>query len=106
MAGTDFFRTHRAYLVHFKYVEKYDATCEMCIRDRLKAALKHQEKRYAELDILLKKVYEDNALGRLPVKRYEMLLAKSEKEQAELEQSMKACREDVYKRQALCSPCF
>ena len=22
-----FFRTHRAYLVHFKYVEKYDATC-------------------------------------------------------------------------------
>ena len=27
MAGTDFFRTHRAYLIHFKYVEKYDATC-------------------------------------------------------------------------------
>ena len=26
MAGTDFFRTHRAYIVHFKYVEKYDAT--------------------------------------------------------------------------------
>ena len=25
---------------------------------KLKAALKHQEKRYAELDILLKKVYE------------------------------------------------
>ena len=24
MAGTDFFRTHRAYLVHFKYVEKYE----------------------------------------------------------------------------------
>lgn len=40
---------------------------------KLKAALKHQEKRYAELDILLKKVYEDNALGRLPDKRYEML---------------------------------
>lgn len=27
MAGTDFFRTHRAYLVHFKYVERYDAGC-------------------------------------------------------------------------------
>lgn len=26
-AGADFFRTHRAYLVHFKYVEKYDANC-------------------------------------------------------------------------------
>lgn len=27
IAGTDFFRTHRAYLVHFKYVVKYDANC-------------------------------------------------------------------------------
>ena len=27
MAGADFFRTHRAYLVHFKYVVKYDANC-------------------------------------------------------------------------------
>lgn len=62
---------------------------------KLKAALKHQEKRYAELDILLKKVYEDNALGRLPDKRYEMLWAGYEKEQAELEQSIKACREQL-----------
>ena len=63
--------------------------------NKLKAALKHQEKRYAELDILLKKVYEDNALGRLPDKRYEMLSAGYEKEQAELEQSIKACREQL-----------
>lgn len=62
---------------------------------KLRAALKHQEKRYAELDILLKKVYEDNALGRLPDKRYEMLSAGYEKEQAELEQSIKACREQL-----------
>lgn len=62
---------------------------------KLKAALKHQEKRYAELDILLKKVYEDNALGRLPDKRYEMLSAGYEKEQAELEQSIKVCREQL-----------
>ena len=27
IAGADFFRTHRAYLVHFKYVKKYDANC-------------------------------------------------------------------------------
>ena len=62
---------------------------------KLKAALKHQEKRYAELDIFLKKVYEDNALGRLPDKRYEMLSAGYEKEQAELEQSIKTCREQL-----------
>ena len=29
IAGADFFRTHRAYLVHFKYVQKYDANCVM-----------------------------------------------------------------------------
>ena len=62
---------------------------------KLKAALKHQEKRYAELDILLKKAYEDNALGRLPDKRYEMLSAGYEKELAELEQFIKACREQL-----------
>ena len=62
---------------------------------KLKAALKHQEKRYAELDILLKKAYEDNAIGRLPDKRYEMLSAGYEKEQAELEQFIKACREQL-----------
>ena len=27
IVGADFFRTHRAYLVHFKYVQKYDANC-------------------------------------------------------------------------------
>lgn len=27
IAGADFFRTHRAYLVHFKYVVKYDVNC-------------------------------------------------------------------------------
>ena len=27
LAGSDFFRTHRAYLVHFKYVVQYDANC-------------------------------------------------------------------------------
>jgi DNA-binding LytR/AlgR family response regulator len=26
LAGEDFFRTHRAYLVHLKFVKKYDAT--------------------------------------------------------------------------------
>lgn len=26
LVGTDFFRTHRAYLIHLKYVLQYDAT--------------------------------------------------------------------------------
>ena len=68
---------------------------DQLVIETIQYALKHQEKRYAELDILLKKVYEDNALGRLPDKRYEMLSAGYEKEQAELEQSIKACREQL-----------
>lgn len=43
--------------------------------------LKKHEKRYAELDTLIKKVYEDNASGRLSDKRYEILSSDYEKEQ-------------------------
>jgi hypothetical protein len=41
--------------------------------------------RYAELERLLNKIYEDNALGRLPEKRYESLLETYGKEQETLE---------------------
>lgn len=48
---------------------------------KLKAGLRKQKKRFSELDMLLKKVYEDNAMGRLPDRRYEMLSSDYEKEQ-------------------------
>ena len=60
---------------------------------KLKTRLKKQEKRFSELDMLLKKVYEDNAMGKLPDRRYEMLSSSYEKEQGELEISMKEMQE-------------
>ena len=62
---------------------------------KLKAGLKKQEKRFSELDMLLKKVYEDNAMGRLPDRRYEMLSSDYEKEQEQLEISMKKMQEQL-----------
>jgi DNA invertase Pin-like site-specific DNA recombinase/ssDNA-binding Zn-finger/Zn-ribbon topoisomerase 1 len=41
-------------------------------------------KRYGELETLMNKIYEDNALGRLPQNRYESLLATYGQEQDEL----------------------
>ena len=48
------------------------------------------KKRIAELDILIKKLYETYALGHLEEKRFELLSAGYEKEQDELEQALAA----------------
>lgn len=48
------------------------------------------KKRIAELDILMKKLYETYALGRMDEKRFELLSAGYEKEQNELEQALAA----------------
>lgn len=62
---------------------------------RLKSDLAKKEKRFADLDLLIKKVYEDNAMGKLPDRRYEMLSSDYEKEQQELEVSIKEVREKL-----------
>ena len=62
---------------------------------KLKSDLAKKEKRSADLDLLIKKVYEDNAMGKLPDRRYEMLSSDYEKEQQELEISMKEIREKL-----------
>lgn len=46
------------------------------------------EKRIGELEILIAKIYEDNTLGKLPDKRYEMLSCQYEKEQEQFSQEM------------------
>ena len=42
---------------------------------KLKADLSKKEKRFADLDLLIKKVYEDNAMGKLPDRRYEIFFS-------------------------------
>ena len=61
----------------------------------MKADFSKKEKRFADLDLLIKKVYEDNAMGKLPDRRYEMLSSDYEKEQQELEISMQEIREKL-----------
>ena len=53
------------------------------------------EKRIAELDHLIKKIYEDNVSGKLSDKRFEMFLADYEKEQADLEEQVKKIRAEL-----------
>ena len=62
---------------------------------KLKLDLSKKEKRFADLDLLIKKVYEDNAMGKLPDRRYEMLSSDYEKEQQELEIVMQEIREKL-----------
>ncbi len=57
---------------------------ETAVKD-LRKKLKKDQKRSRELDTLIKKLYESYALGKLPEKRYELLSAEYENEQAELE---------------------
>ena len=53
-----------------------------------KKRLAKEQKRIAELNTLIKKLFEEHALGHLPEKRFEILSADYEQEQAELEQSI------------------
>ena len=62
---------------------------------KLKSDLSKKEKRFADLDLLIKKVYEDNAMEKLPDRRYEMLSSDYEKEQQELEIVMQEIKEKL-----------
>ena len=62
---------------------------------KLKTDLAKKEKRFADLDLLIKKVYEDNAMGKLPDRRYEMLSSDYEKEQQEIEISIRQIQEKL-----------
>ena len=61
----------------------------------LKRKLGKAERRVKELDTLLKKLYESYATGKMPEKRYELLSAEYEQEQAELEQFIEESKNDI-----------
>lgn len=60
---------------------------------QLQKKMRRHEKRSAELNGLIKKVYEDNAAGRLSDKRYEILSGDYEKEQETIEAELAEIRE-------------
>lgn len=99
-------RTVRMLLLEtIRTVSAYAISNEEAFRQKVLAAskLKHEadtkelkkkiakaKKRSAELDVLIKKLYESYAMGKLPEKRFDLLLADYEKEQAELENMIAA----------------
>ena len=69
------------------FIEKLRETTSIKQKDTAKThrrQLSKNEKRIAELDLLFRKVYEDNAIGKLSDERYEQMSRDYEQEQAEL----------------------
>ena len=60
-----------------------------------KRQLAKNEKRIAELDILFRKVYEDNAIGKLSDARYEQMSKSYESEQTELKAQTAAIKAEL-----------
>lgn len=61
----------------------------------LEQKIAQAEKRHGELDVLIQNLYEANVLGKLTDKRYQMLSQQYEQEQAELEQTLAAAKEEL-----------
>ena len=63
--------------------------------EKLKKKVADGEIRTKELDRLIEKVYEDNALGRIDDDRYRKLMSKYEREQKELAVTVSECQETL-----------
>ena len=85
-ATSSYVKEHEA-----EFIEKVRGATELQQESEAKALkkrLSREQKRINELNILIKKIYEDNVNGKLSDKRFEMLLADYETEQSELELSV------------------
>jgi len=71
-----------------KSVQELLASQQTAEAKKQKKRLTVCKKRHAELEKLLNKIYEDNALGKLPENRYESLLQTYGQEQSELEKEI------------------
>ena len=60
-----------------------------------KKRLEQAQKRHNELDILVKKLYETYATGKLPDRQFERLLAEYDKEQVDLENIIQALQSEI-----------
>ena len=81
-----------------EFVEKIRSSSEVKREDSAKAlkrSISKSEKRIAELDHLLQKIYEDNVNGKISDKRFTTLMERYEKEQAELEESVLTAKDEI-----------
>lgn len=74
--------------------EETDAGIEKEAKEQ-KKRLHKAEKRIAELDVLIKKLYEGNATGRIPDKHFDRMLAEYDTEQGGLEQEISALQQAI-----------
>ena len=74
--------------------EETDAGLEREIKEQ-KKRLNKAGKRIAELDTLIKKLYEGNATGKIPDNHFERMLADYDREQSELEQMVSELQESI-----------
>ena len=81
-----------------EFIEKVRAASEVRQQEAakdLKRRISRAKKRIAELDVLIKKLYESYAMGKMPEKRYETLSADYEREQAELEGALASAQAEL-----------
>ena len=74
--------------------EETDAGAEREAKEK-KKRLHKAEKRIAELDVLIKKLYEGNATGRIPDKHFDRMLAEYDTEQSGLEQEVSELQQAI-----------
>lgn len=84
--------THRQPSPHKEKV--YDAEIKKEVKEQ-KKRLQKAEKRIAELDGLIKKLYEGNATGRIPDKHFDRMLAEYDREQSDLEQEVSELQQAI-----------
>ena len=93
-----------------RFSEEDEAAFENLVKDTVaahqsaetkvsKQRLSECKSRVEELEKLLCKIYEDNALGKLPDKRYQMLLSQYEAEEAALDDEIRKLQEEEEKQQ-------
>ena len=81
-----------------EFIQKVREASEIKHADKakeLKQRISKEKKRYEELDVLIKKLYESYAMGKMPEKRYDSLSAQYEQEQAELEGQLEADQQQL-----------
>ncbi len=80
------------------FIQRVRALSEIRHREaakELRKKITKAKKRSAELDVLIKKLYESYAMGKLPEKRFDALSVEYEAEQTEIEQIIAADQSDL-----------
>lgn len=81
-----------------EFIEHVRQTSSVRQEDTARAHKKRiakEQKRVAELNTLIRKIYEDNVIGKLSDKRFELLSAEYEQEQAGLEESIQTLQAEL-----------